>query len=284
MKPFLARERGRYALNNLYVGPEGSVATDGRRLALILPPKEKKGDQDGADVKLSKTEEGFLVPKNLIDVAKKMFQKFPRARQKWMKVDGKNVYREVDQARFRAERMDVVDLVADPRENGKVSAKIKRLEGEVDLKFDYPEGQFPSWQSVIADYFPEGKMVKTTTVGFDPAYMLEAMKLLVEVQKDRGDYGDQSVRMDVIDQNSPVFIWNRHAVVMVMPNDIETDPAKGDQAKFKETNFPFFACGMDLPAIKAESERKKAEEAKRKAEAEKKRKEEEAKKDAEAKK
>lgn len=250
-------------MHTVYVGPEGTVATDGRRLALILPPKELPTHDKEAKYRLSPTEGKFLIPKDLIDIAKKSMVRKPKARYEW--IGNKRV--EVGLSDYQNRRMDVVDLEFDPRVDRGLKATIKTPNGDVKFQGAHPEGgDFPNWQGVIADYFPEGKFpANNVRVAFDAAYVEAAMKLLREVQKERGFGWESKVRMDVRGENDPIFFWTVDAVVMVMPIEGDwTDKSQyGDRSrKLDDANFPIFQK-IDCPA-----EKKKADEAKAKAEAE----------------
>lgn len=222
-----AQERGRYALNAIRVDPKGVVRTDGRALHFI-PYRDPK----------DAPEQGF----NLSTAFAKKLKKLMKSRKLTPNERAKLRNDDPNFDRTHSEPTAWLHPGATPDgEGGDVEAKLTGVELDERVQLVGPEavgvGPYPDWEAVLPSDSDR------VTVYFDPEYMIKALKMLLDVRKERGTPYEQTVGLSVmVNPKLPpeaVVVWNKQgAAALVMPID----------APKAEEKFP--ACPLLVPAKK----------------------------------
>jgi len=157
---FAPVKESRYTYNNILVGPEGTVATDGHMLAIVSLPENDPAAfpvKDGLNFKAGKGWKPFMLAANTVKGLMKAIPKVKGAFQ---------------------EKLGVIAI--DPEQtdgNGNAVMAVTDLNSSTVLNPPKVDGQFPNYDTVMPK--PEDA---TATISFNAEFMAELCKLAAQFE------------------------------------------------------------------------------------------------------
>lgn len=271
IREIAASERTRYALNGVLVERDRIVATDGRMLAVVLPPTEIPTDEvplvPGVDPVDPPQFDSFIVPATFIQ---KLEKNVPAVRG--------NLGPRVNVVQLDTKKSSAHTGIIDEKkkpEPRKLVCGITDFEDYQVLETREVDGSFPHLDEVI----PQGPIAVSVTLNYE--YLAKLCKVAKAIRKAEGEGADsRSITIDIpaasIDEkshhvNGPFLVrppdgaCSQRLLGILMPvvNETRVDVHR------------FSAVGARAAREYAEDERRRAREAAEKIAAEKRKKEEE---------